>query len=230
MSRTPLLLLVLAAACGSKSNGAVENGGGGTPGDPLSVELFTPSGEDSIPSTATLVAANGSQFPAVSADGATLVDLVADSQDFSGIPIATVVFWTKSGVAASVRLESAFPEEVPEDQTQKEQDALAQANAKLAETTWHPIEKVEATGEDPDTGAPNQLMVDGVTIELAAVYDKFPDPGDAAEGGGCGEVLGLNEGYGSKALGFAVVYPRITLGGDDCYGLPTADLAVVVPL
>lgn len=235
--RCSIGLLVLAAACGTKSNGAVANHGG-TPGDTLAVALVDPNpdGED-MGWTMTLGPAEGSRFPAVSADGAKVVDLVEDAEDFSGIPIASVVFWTKAGTVGTFQLASAIRNETgdgaPDEQTEREHEVVTGANAELAETTWHPIDKVTATGEDPDTGAPNQLVIDGVTIQLSQIADKFPAPGalsDEMGGGGCGEVVGLREGFGSKELGFAVVIPDVTLGGDDCFGLPSAELALVVPL
>lgn len=232
MIRTALLLLPFAAACGSKSTGSSEpagNTGGAQTGAPLAVVLVEDAGEGSF--TATLGPAEGARFPAVSADGTMVVHLVQDLEDFSGIPIATVVFWTAGGKGASFQLTSAIQEQVTDDQARLEDEAVTQINAELAKTTWSPIVLVEATGEDPDTGAPNTIdLGDGAVIELAAVAGRFTGLGSAAEGGECGEVIGLAHGFGSKALGFAIVFPRVNLGGDDCYGSPSADTALVVPL
>ena len=225
------------AACGSKTSPRPVDNGGGATGSKLAVVLAAPDAEmglEDMGVSRTLAPAPGSQFPAVSADGTTIVDLVADAQDFSGIPIATVVFWTRSGVAASFQLVSTMGEEGPPDQAKLEQTTVEQINAKLAETTWTPIAKVSASGEDPETGAPSTLdLGDGTTITLAQVADRFPAPGEASSemgGGGCGDVIGLADGYGSRQIGFAVVFPQVNLGGDDCFGSPSAELAIVVPL
>jgi hypothetical protein len=232
MSRIHVSLVFLAAvaACGPKSSSSPVGHSGGTAGSTLAVTLGT--GEDGGEWTRTLVPAEGSHFPAVSADGTTVVDLVTDAQDFSGIPIATVVLWTKSGIAESFQLVSAAPDESPAEQAKLEETLVAKVNARLAQTTWHPLEKVSATGENEDTGAPDTLdLGDGITIKLEQV--RFPPPGtlpQADGGGGCGDVIGLTEGFGSRELGFAVVFPQATLGGDDCFGTPSAELGTVVPL
>jgi hypothetical protein len=234
--RRPLASILLAAglaACGPKSTGApIGHRGGGTGGASLSVELVAGNTEDGMDATRTLAPAAGSHFPAASADGTTIVDLVQDAQDFSGIPIATVVFWTRAGVADKFQLVSEPAESEAVGQTQDEEATVAKINAKLAEYSWHPLDKVTATGESEDTGAPNLLdFGDGFTVTLDAVADKFPAPGTLPSddgGGGCGEITGLTEGFGSRATGFAVVFPSANLGGDDCYGSPDADLAIVV--
>src|SRR5438477_9829239 len=105
-------VLVLVAACGPHTSSTTVGNSGGPPGQALAVELgdAPDSGEGF---TKTLVASKGSTFPAISEDGHTIVDLVADAQDFSGIPVATVMFWTKDGLATKFRLESGMGDEGP---------------------------------------------------------------------------------------------------------------------
>lgn len=227
--------VLLAAACGSKSSpGITSNTGGGGDGIRLAVELAPGDPEIGMEVTPTLAAAAGSQFPAVSADGKTVVDLVVDGQDFSGIPIATVTLWTKAGISSTFTLASEMAEGASPDQAELAQTTVTLINEQLAETTWHPIPRVEATGESADTGAPDTLELgDGITIKLDQIQGTFPDAGSLPEesgGGPCGEVTGLDSGYGSRELGFAVVFPRVNLGGDDCFGYPSATLGLVVPV
>jgi hypothetical protein len=66
-----------------------------------------------------------------------------------------------------------------------------------------------------------------------AVKVKFPDPGTRNEPemkGGCGSLSRFESGFGSAALGVAIVIAGGNLGGDSCGGKLGADRATAIPL
>jgi hypothetical protein len=75
-----------------------------------------------------------------------------------------------------------------------------------------------------------QIDPDGGRARVARRRMPALGDGDAEfGGGGCGEILGL-DAFGSRGLGFAVVIPSGTLGGDSCMGRLSAEVAFVVKL
>lgn len=180
----------------------------------------------------TLLPAAGSHFPAFSSDGTTVVHLINEHEDFTGIPLATVVFWTKKGKVDSFRLTSVSRGEVDAKQTRREAKILAAINARLATKRWRPLPLADHEADDED-GKNRRLRIDGVTFPVESLAKKFPAPGVGnGQGAGptCGEVVGIDEGFGSRELGFAVFLPQPRLGGDSCKGRPHADLAIVLPV
>jgi hypothetical protein len=63
---------------------------------------------------------------------------------------------------------------------------------------------------------------------------RFPAPGVRSEREGdrgpCGHIEGLATGFGSKATGVLFLLASADLGGDSCFGLPSADRMIAVPL
>jgi len=184
----------------------------------------------------TLVAADGASFPAVSEDGTTIVALFQDAQDFTGIPVSTVVFYRRGGAIASYDLSG--------DRASRDDDAavIAAIDHRLARTRWRALPVGVACS---DAAA---VTLDGVTIAYDADRDRLtasidggaprrlrvrvPALGDADHdvgGGACGHIQHL-DAFGARALGFAIVVPSGTLGGDSCFGRLGVDTAFVVPL
>ena len=66
-----------------------------------------------------------------------------------------------------------------------------------------------------------------------AVAARFPPPGSrfSSDGGGeCGSVLGLDSGFGGKAIGLVVVTPAVSFGGHSCVGGISAEFALAIPV
>ena len=238
-SRLPLILSVtlVSAAC---SHVPRVSRGDTTAGQPLAVMLDPDTSEWSP----TLKPTAQSRFPAASTDGTTIVDLVNDKEDFSGKPVATVIFWTKRGKVASFRLSSRFRDDEPAEQAQDEAKIVARVNARLASHRWLPLLCAEAHLNEAD-GSNLTYELDGVVFPIEELRGRFDSPGIArgldegddtrpAErtkpGTGCGWVDRIKKGFGSRELGFAVFLPHGMLGGDNCAGRLSADLAAVVPL
>lgn len=201
-------------------------------GQALAVELGAPDADYGTGWSRTLRPASQARFPAASADGTTIVDLIHDAQDFSGIPLATVVFWTRSGKVDSFRLTSASSSDDAAAQAREEAKVVAAVNARLATQRWRPL-PLAARRADEDGSNATLDLGDGVTLSLTALAGKFEAPGTGAgelAGRGCGAVIGFTKGFGARDLGFAVALPRVNLGGDSCVGRPSADLAIVVPI
>jgi hypothetical protein len=237
------------------------------PGGPCKVDPADPSeramklqlaaGSDDFPHH--ILAPDGtSAFPAISKDGKTLVQLFKDTQDFTGAPVTTLVFFSKAGKRlASFRLGGMGTKGAPKDEAPAkawdayEAKALTGANKKLAATTWVPLPRhTPCNGYEDRTSTLEfvdaTLQLDLATQKLSthpgdahsktaakAVKASFPDPGVRSEPGmkgGCGEITGLDSGFGSAALGVAIVVPRANLGGDSCSGKLNADMATAIPL
>ena len=201
-----------------------------TAGQPLAVEAGASAPVYGEGWSKTLLPAGQAHFPAASADGTTIVDLIHDTQDFSGIPVATVVLWTKAGKADSFRLTSKPGSDDAAAQAREEAKVVAAVNARLAAQRWRPL-PLAAKHADAD-GDNLTLDVGGVTLPFAELSGWFGAPGigNSERGGSCGSVTGIEKGFGSRELGFAVFLPRVNLGGDSCVGRLSADLAIVVPV
>jgi hypothetical protein len=194
-----------------------------------------------------LVAAPGSQFPAVSDDGTTIVDLFQDETDFVGERVSTVATFTRHGAGAAVQLTAGIEgTDAPRtsDDVQAATRAVVDANALLAKHRWRPLAlaaicpaPADVEQEEPlsrlDFADGTQLTFDPsgeqIAIDRHEVGAHFPAPG-SGEFGGCGEIRGIARGYGSRKLGFVVLEPSASLGGDSCIGKLGVDTTLVVPL
>lgn len=181
------------------------------------------------------------ELPAVSADGTKLAMVFHDEEDFTGAPIRTLIIWNKAGkqiFSITDRDDPHYDDDYKAPPPSKALLAdLAKANAALG-GTWKSI-GMAVPCSDGSLG-----VGDGVTFRFDdkthAVVDArgpikigFGSPGTRMEPdskGGCGEVTGLVEAFGSKAFGFVVLKPRIQLGGDSCFGTPSAKLVSIVPV
>jgi hypothetical protein len=168
-------------------------------------------------------------FPAVSADGSTLVELFDDAQDFTGFPITSLVLWS---VGSGNQLESFVVGGQPSGDTTA---ILAKANARLAKTTWRGATTYTPCGHDDDTlqasGTTVAFSRDKQDVRVGARHVSFPPPGSASKevgGGGCGTTLGFARAFGAGKL--VVLVPHVELGGDSCFGSPSAELALAVRL
>lgn len=193
-----------------------------------------------------LAPSGAAEFPAVSKDGSTVVELFEDTEDFTGAPLSTLVFWSKSGrVLATFRLGGTA---MGEPIRQHPVKTAAAANARLAKKRWRPL-AVHGVCAATDDGEAVTLHLDGgvaVTFhadkqKLTRVIGKgpsrplraaFPAPGSAMMGrtGGCGDVIGIERAFGGKDIGVAVFVPRVNLGGDNCSGNGEAANAIAVPI
>src|SRR5579862_8307392 len=101
-----------------------------------------------------LVAAPGSEFPAVSDDGTTVVDLFEDSTDFVGTPVSTLQMFTRRGAGPAVALEGNVDAATPAqpDQVQAQTRAMIDANALLAKHRWRALSQgaICPRGDDDD--------------------------------------------------------------------------------
>ncbi|HTJ47154.1 MAG TPA: hypothetical protein VL463_33865 [Kofleriaceae bacterium] len=170
----------------------------------------------------TIVAAHGSQFPAISADGTTIVELYADEQDFVGTPIATAVFYTKTDT-------QSFQWASDKDDRHGAELVVKAINARLAKTKWRALAELPA---DIRVTFDDHKQVVTVSRAGKKTTASFPAPGDIMDrdlgSGGCGGVVSLDKIYGDAKAGFVVVEPRVGLGGDSCMGRPIADIAITV--
>ena len=233
LSRLSLVLsaALLTAACSHVSRPDGVKTGGDAAAGPLAVEAGASAPVYGTGWSKTLLPAAQAHFPAASADGTTIVDLIHDAQDFSGIPVATVTFWTQAGKADSFRLTSKPGSDDAAAQAREEAKVVAAVNARLSAQRWRPL-PLAAKHADAD-GGNLTLDVGGVTLPFAELSGWFGAPGvgnSERGGGGCGNVTGIDKGFGSRELGFAVFLPRVNLGGDSCVGRLSADLAIVVPV
>ena len=187
------------------------------------------------------VASSVGAFPAVSADGSTLVELFDDAEDFTGFPITTLVFWSASSGTQLDTFALAPPRSgAPEDQIRRDNAAsLAKANARLATTMWRGATTYTPCGTDGE-----KLQIAGVTITFSrdkqevrvgrASPVRFSPPGerdrdvDVGGGGGCGQTIGFARAFGAGKL--VVIVPQVQLGGDSCTGIPSAELALAIRL
>lgn len=186
-----------------------------------------------------LARAKGAEFPAVSTDGKLVAQLFEDFEDFSGAPITTFVVWSVSGTRlGAYRLggNTVHGSEKTVTATSEEEAALRDANAWLAKAAWRPLAfhpecdgVVKLDGAtlafDPDT----EQLTRKPKTKLALT---FPDVGARMyDGSGpCGMIRGLVGGFGGPAIGFAVLVPHASLGGDSCFGLPTVETALAFPI
>jgi hypothetical protein len=194
-----------------------------------------------------LVAAPGSQFPAVSDDGTTIVDLFQDETDFVGERVSTVQTFTRRGPGAAVQLmggiEGSDAPATPDD-VQAQTRAVRDANALLAKHRWRALAEGAVCPAPADVEQEEPLsrvdFADGLritldpssevlTIDGRAVAAHFPAPG-GGEFGGCGGITGIARGYGSRKLGFVVLEPTVQLGGDSCVGNLGVQNTIVVPI
>jgi hypothetical protein len=176
-----------------------------------------------------LITAPGSLFPAISEDGATVVQFFDDARDFSDEPIPSVVFWSSDG-RQLLRTQSA--------------DA---ANARLAKTRWRAIPFTDAcvVGDRHEPTGFDAIFVDGIrlhydvaTSELAVLgghpahrHVKLPMIGKRISDppGSCGYLRAMIV-YWVPSARLAILIPGGGLGGDSCMGQPSAELATPVSL
>jgi hypothetical protein len=199
--------------------------------------------EDPVMGGRVLAAGSGSELPAISEDGTELVQLFVDAQDFTGAPITTLVVWsTASGKRVSqFRLGGDSHAASQVEARRDELAVLARANAKLAKTKWRGVASFQPCASSPESGADTiivgraHLVVDRATSQLsdgARAVATFDAPGNSfgpdIPSGGCGEVLGIKDAFGTTKI--VVVVPRVQLGGDSCFGSLSADLAIAVRL
>jgi hypothetical protein len=201
-----------------------------------------------------LVAHAGSEFPAVSKDGKVIVELFEDSEDFTGAPSSTLVFWAKSGkIVDTFDLGGSRASNTP----QAAADLVrARANARLARSTWRPLavhDGCTPPGPDDADQVDAQVQLDGGLVlhyapdtgrlssqraghKAKRLRTTFGAPGtrmgQADEGGGkgCGHVTRIAYAFGGPALGLAIVVPEASLGGDSCFGLSGSATALAVRL
>jgi hypothetical protein len=193
------------------------------------------------------VTGKGAEFPAISKDGALIAQLFVEGADFSGAPITTFVLWSRTGKrVVSLRLDSPLEQKFDTAaRDRRERNALRDANARLAATRWRPLAVHHACDPDHTT-----LHLDDVTVtydvdarRLALEVNgkrgrtlnaTFPAPGTSSEpenrGERCGHIEGLGEGFGSKAIGVIFLLASADLGGDSCFGSPSSDRMIAVPL
>ena len=191
-----------------------------------------------------LVPAPGSVFPAVSDDGTIVVDLFEDATDFVGTPVSTLATFTRRGSGPSVALEGNVDSATPAqpDQVQAQTRAMIDANALLAKHRWRALSAGAICPRDPDDAERGERVeldgglhvtfdptADAIAVDGRAVASHFPAPG-SSEFGGCGRISGVARAYGSRALGFIVLEPTGSLGGDSCTGELGVDTTIVVPI
>jgi hypothetical protein len=168
------------------------------------------------------------EFPAVSDDGTQIAQLFEDQQDFTGAPLTTLVVWTKTGKRVMKRGLGGEGDKRDPDAT------LRAANELLAKHRWRPLPTF-APCDDAST-----LELDDITLAFDSAHEQVTAgtvtkqlgaPGDAMMGTTtCGVNTGLAEAFGGKALGIVIVVPRVNLGGDSCFGNPSADNALAIPI
>ncbi len=169
-------------------------------------------------------AAAGSEFPAVSNDGKKVAQLFVDAEDFTGAPVSTLAIYSVANARLidSVTVGGSQPD--PDIATK-----LKTANKLLAGTRWTPL----PTSQACDSG----LVIDGRTFkydvdtnkltqtrgkQTSVVTAGFPQSGtrmgnkEDGAGSPCGDVLGLESGFGTGGL--IVIVPRSQFGGDSCFG------------
>ncbi|HEY4179918.1 MAG TPA: hypothetical protein VGM90_23915 [Kofleriaceae bacterium] len=175
--------------------------------------------------------AHDARFPAVSADG-TIAVLFEDSEDFTGAPITTLVAWSKSGKRVATFAIGGH------GWSGDEKKVLAKTNAWLARSSWSSLDAEAPGAWDDDytkqtitfsSGAP--LVFDAYSGHLTrggrAIRAGFGSPGSSDEGS-CGSITGIAHAFRSDRL--LVLVPSMNLGGDSCFGSPSADVATAVAL
>lgn len=195
-----------------------------------------------------MVAAPGSSFPAVSQDGTTVVQLFADHVDFVGTPVETLVFFTKGGASEAFTVEGDTMTPPGAELVAANAKQVDLANARLAKTRWRALAVATPCPGDSDDAHSTVHLGGGLRIAYDVAHarltarvgkttrtlrDTFPPPGTTSEkdlSPTCGGVSGLAQAYGSRALGFVVLEPRVQLGGDSCMGSLGVDLSIVVRL
>ncbi len=187
-----------------------------------------------------LAPAAGTELPAISADGKLIAYLFQDAEDFTGAPITTLVVWSTAGArlgAYSLGGETEHGAQKPAVLAAHEDAILRDANARLAGMTWRPLAFHPACGTD------ERVELDGTTLRYdmdkaqllrdgKRVAVTFPAVGQRSYGGTgpCGGVRSLLGGFGGPAIGVAVLVPHASLGGDSCFGLPTAETALAITI
>ena len=184
--------------------------------------------------TRTLVAAEGSQFPAVSEDGRVVVELFYDRS--AGQPLGTVAFFSRSQRAAAIEL----PSDTTDSRAQRrvERRALAAINERLGRARWRPL-AVAAPCDAILHDAVTASLGDGVIVMLAGRSISVTRDGDTGHARhrtipdlarSCDGYAVLDRAFGSRAIGFVVVVPRVDAPAGSCVGSPSAALAVAVPI
>ncbi len=185
------------------------------------------------------VFASDATFPLVSDDGKTIVELFHDEEDFTGAPITTLVAWSNGARTATFSVGGQADANRPDGEK-----LLRRANAWLAKTTWRPLLGTAAIGTSDDEETTTIITPSGATIELAvstgtltrvrgakrrAIRATFPGPGSSMEShGACGNLRGIARAFGNEHV--VVLVPSVNLGGDSCFGMPSAELAIAVSL
>ncbi len=199
-----------------------------------------------------LAASPGAEFPAVSADGKTIVHLF---QDYRRLPFSRLEFWSTSGERLAQFTLEADRDRCGTDRdgaaTARERATAKAANARLRRTTWRPLAIHTACDAPGDRGA-SQVRLDGGELRFDAATGglsrvqpgaapvplpaRFSSPGSKWEDPelpptSCGEIRGIAYGFGGPDLGLAILVPEANLGDDYwCFGVPSADAALVLPL
>ncbi len=182
--------------------------------------------------TRTLVAADGAQFPAVSEDGKVMVELFYDRS--AGQPQGTVVFFSRARRAAAIALASDTTDS--RAQRRLERRALAAIDERLSRARWRPL-AVATPCDAVLHDAAVATLADDVVVTIVgrsisisrdgnlarAVHATIPDLQRS-----CDRFAVLDRVFGSRAIGFAVVVPRIDPPDDSCVGSPSAALATPV--
>ena len=178
-----------------------------------------------------LLAANdGARFPAIRGDGA-IAALFADSEDFSGDPITTLVVWSKTGARLG---ELSLGGQRPVVDAR----AVERAN-KLLAGSWRELKAFacdeKAASLELGGGLVATVGADGVA-HVADRTARFPAPGTVGmgdpdlDGKPCGQITGIARAFGTRTDGVVVLVPRRSLGGDSCFGATDAALAIAVRL
>lgn len=216
------------------------------PPPPVALSLRLIDGEFGV-----RVFAGDGRFPVVSADGNEIAELFQDGEDFSGAPISTLVVWSRTGKRTASFTLGGAANSVTEvrgetaARLRHEDKMLAAANARLARARWrslaHPLEVAQSDDGETTTvttSAGDLLVFTAHTERLSrqragttrrrALAQAFPAPGGRWEGGGCGEIRGIERAFGDDHL--VILVPSVQLGGDSCFGSPSAELALAVRL
>ena len=185
------------------------------------------------------VFASDARFPAISEDGKTIVDLFQDEEDFTAAPITTLVAWSRGARTTMFSVGGEGSASRPGDDR-----VLRRANAWLAKFRWQPLDGTVAIGTSEDGELSTIIAPSGATLEWRAstgtlsrvrgakrraIRATFPAPGTSMESqGGCGEIRGIARAFGDEHL--LVLVPSANLGGDSCFGTPSAELAISIAL
>jgi hypothetical protein len=192
-------------------------------------------------------AGKGASFPAVSEDGATLVELFTDGSPEDRMH-TTVVFWSNTGQRLAMFSLGTFAEGGPKDSAgdaawqSYEAKVLADANARLTKTKWRPLAKHLACGDRKlhlDDGVTLSFDTDNQQIvrelgggKTKVLAGKFPVIAtNDVTGDECARPNGFAQGFGGDHVGVAVV--TATHHGrtsEMCYEKPSGGVAIAVPL